>query len=68
MQQAPVMPPCPLCGADGRFRKWEELVGEVKITGPKHKHLGLPIRALVCSQCGNMLLFVDPRESYGEQR
>lgn len=59
-------PPCPLCGADGSHRIWKEVTGHgsgLRVIGSRaHPLLGAQVNALICTSCGNILFFVDPKE------
>lgn len=57
-------PPCPVCGVDGSRRTWREVTGRgarLLVESRTHPVLGAVVQALVCTNCGNVLFFVDPQ-------
>ena len=60
--------PCPICGVGPEGRSWRNFAGNsyTNILSDKHSVLGTRINPLVCSQCGYVQLFVDPRDFRGK--
>jgi hypothetical protein len=66
MNYQPIMfPPCPLCSVDGSFRQWRDIKGygyDLKMLSDAHSIVGSDVSALVCTNCGNVQLFVNPAD------
>lgn len=65
MSQNPVpLVACPNCGADGKYRQWREVLPasgyKMKIRSDAHSYMGSDVSAIVCTNCGNLQLFVNP--------
>ena len=56
--------PCPVCNAAPADRVWSNYAhsGYVNIHSPKHKMMGATPVPLVCTQCGYVQNFVDPKD------
>jgi hypothetical protein len=61
--------PCPVCGADPEARSWRSFVTSsyTNILSDKHSMMGTKVSPLVCSSCGYVQLFVDPRDFRGKK-
>ncbi|HZS75285.1 MAG TPA: hypothetical protein VFA41_01620 [Ktedonobacteraceae bacterium] len=68
-----VRPPCPVCAAKGNERVWRGTnAGEgsfgfgatstLKVLSKRHKTVGSIVKALVCTKCGYVQLFVAPED------
>lgn len=66
MQQQPTKPgaPCPVCGAEPRYRVWSIFMsgGDTRIDSKKHPFRGSEPIPLVCKVCGYVQLFVNPED------
>ena len=53
--------PCPMCGADAKFRIGVEIAGTTAtyVALRNNREEGLPAIPQVCSRCGNVQFFVD---------
>ncbi len=59
--QRPVTQPCPVCGAAPAERAWGEFLN-VRLRSEKHKVVGTSATPLICMQCGNVQLYINPQE------
>ncbi|GCE18066.1 hypothetical protein KDK_18660 [Dictyobacter kobayashii] len=60
--------PCPNCNADGSRRQWRKTYGHyinaLRVDSDAYPNMGSNMGALVCTNCGNVQLFVDPDDYY----
>ncbi len=59
--QSTITQPCPVCGAPPEEREWGEFLN-VRLRSEKHKVVGTSAMPLICMQCGNVQLFVNPQD------
>lgn len=61
---APVSP-CPVCGAEPRYRIWSEFISgyvDIGIQGRKRWFQSAKPMPLICTACGYVQLFVNPED------
>jgi len=60
----PPIVPCPVCGAPPDLRAWGKFNMEQNFTiiSPAHSMVGSHIIPLICTSCGYVQLFVDPKD------
>ena len=60
----PPVVPCPVCGAPPELRLWLKYGTGQSIDSPLRSIFSLlpPVKPLVCTSCGYVQSFVDPKE------